>query len=313
MKEKHGWKRWIALALTAALAAGMLSACGKTDAPQTTEPAEQTMIEPISVAESTDAQTQVALEEETAEAQTEEATAEAAEQTTSVDEEEPAAEETETTEAARKAPQTKEEIVALYNESANAVKTGAKAVVTNYVLNTQTSDAALSNKMLQNIANKLISANMGYDQKQANVTYSGASAIRDHFPVRGQNWSSQLTASDVAKATCTEKDGIYTVTLYLQPDTTPNIKAGQGHAGKAFSIITKDQIVDGAGSLGMSVIQEDTIKLTFKDSRIIAKIDAQTGQLKDVNYYIDWTLSLTALGIDVSVSFGAEDDFTIKW
>ena len=167
--------------------------------------------------------------------------------------------------------------------------------------------------MLESIANKLISANMGYDKKKDHVTYSGLASIRDNFPSRGKDWSSKLTSADVTRATITEKDGIYTVTLYLAPDTTPNIKAGEGHAGKAFSIITKEQIVDGAGSLGMSVIEEDSIKLTFKDGRIVAKIDAETGKLQDVNYYIDWTLALTALGIDVSVSFGAEDDYSVNW
>ena len=71
--------------------------------------------------------------------------------------------------------------------------------------------------------------------------------------------------------------------------------------------------MEGAGSLGMSVIEEDTIKLTFKDSRITAKIDKETGHVQDVNYYINWTLALTAIGIDVAVSFGAEDDYSIIW
>ena len=192
-------------------------------------------------------------------------------------------------------------------------KKNAKSVTANYTLNTQTSDAVLSSKVLQNIANKLISANMGYDKKKDHVTFSGTADIRNNFPSRGQDWSSKLTAADVTKATCTEKDGVYTVTLDLQPDTVPNIKPGEGHAGTAFSIITKDQIGEGAGSLGMSVIEEDSIKLTFKDCRVTAKIDAETGRMTDANYYIDWTLALTALGIDVAVSFGAEDDFTVNW
>ena len=298
--------RTLAICLALIFALGCFAACGKKAEPETTAavisetaaeteastPVDETEAETTEIAEVTESPTEAETNEKA------EVTTEKAEETT-VEED--------------KAPQTKAEIVALYNDSINRVKTESKAVVSNYTLNTQTKDAEISNKMLQNIANKLISANMGYDKKKANITYATPSQILDAFPVRGQKWSSQLTADDVTKATCTEKDGVYTVTLYLKPDTTPNIKNGQGHAGKAFSVITKESIVEGAGSLGMSVIEEDTIKLTFKDCRITAKIDKETGRVTDANYYMDWTLALTALGIDVAVSFGSEDDYSVIW
>ena len=293
--------RMLALCLALILALGCFASCGKkAEAPTSTEEAtvNVTEAEPTSV-EETAAETTEPVE--TTEAATEPETTEPVEETT---------EETTTEE---KIPQTKSEILALFNDSINRVKPESKTVVNNYTLNTQTSDAEISNKMLQGIANKLISANMGYDKKKDHVTYSTPDEIRNNFPVRGESWSSHLTASDVTKATCTEEDNVYTVTLYLEPDTTPNISADQGHAGKAFSVITKESIVDGAGSLGMSVIDGDTIKLTFKDCRITAKIDKETGHVLGANYYIDWTLALTAIGIDVSVSFGAEDDYSIQW
>ena len=311
MKQTSIFLRVCACILTAGMLLATFTACGGKQPTQTptTEPAvtdAQTVPAAETVpedAETVPAETETASEADATEAQTPADATQAEAKPT----------EAETTEAEKKMPQTKEEIVALYNESANAVKYGSKSVTSNYTLNTQTSDAQLSSKMLQNIANKLISANMGYDQKKANVTYTGQDSIRQNFPARGKDWVSKLTAADVTKATCTEKDGVYTVTLYLVPDTTPNIKQGEGHAGKAFSIITKEQIVEGAGSLGMSVIQEDSIKLTFKNCKITAKIDAETGKLQSVNYFIDWTLALTAIGIDVAVSFGAEDDYTIHW
>ena len=301
--------RLLALILSVCIACGALTACGKKpDAePETTAAPTEFISEALSVAETTEAAETTAAPEET---QTETQTQPVTEPQTEAAEVTEAA----TTEAAEeKIPQTKEEILALYNEAANRIKPESKAIVSNYTLNTQASDAVISNKMLQGIANKLISANMGYDKKNANVTYTSEADKREKFPVRGENWTSHLTASDLTKATCTEKDGVYTVTLYLVADTTPNIKAGQGHAGKGCSIITKESIVEGAGSLGMSVIEEDSIKLTFKDCRITAKIDKATGHVTAANYYIDWTLALTALGIDVAVSFGAEDDYTIKW
>ena len=297
----------LALILVAFIAFGALTACGKTAStePVTTVETTETAATDVTAEETTEAvETTAAAEESLTEAQTENVTeaevkTEAAEATTEA--------------ATEKIPQTKEEIVALYNDSVNQVKSKSKGVVSNYTFNTQTSDAVISNKMLQSIANKLISSNMGYDKKKANVTFTTPTDVLNNFPVRGETWSSKLTAADVSKATCTEKDGVYTVTLELVPDTTPNIKAGQGHAGKAFSIITKESIVEGAGSLGMSVIEEDSIKLTFKNCKITAKIDKETGKMLSGNYYQDWTLALTALNLDVAVSFGSEDDYTIKW
>lgn len=304
------YTRLLAIILAAIFVLGSFAACGKkaetestaaastqtADETETAAPVDETDVSETEAAEATEPAA-VTTEAETA--ASDEATTEKAEETTEKEED--------------KTPQTTEEILALYNDSINRVKTESKAVVSNYTLNTQTQDAEISNKMLQNIANKLISANMGYDKKKANITYATPSQILDAFPVRGQKWSSHLTPDDISKATCTEKDGVYTVTLYLKPDSNPNIKTDQGHAGKAFSVITKDAIVEGAGSLGMSVIEEDSIKLTFKDCRITAKIDKETGHVTDANYYMDWTLALTALGIDVAVSFGAEDDYSVIW
>ncbi len=307
------YTRILSVILALILALGCLAACGKTDETQTTVEA---ISEAISEPETTLVEETEAATTEAAETTEPEEVTEVTEAPTEAETSAPAAETTEKAEettAEDKPPQTKAEIIELYNDSINRVKTESKAVVSNYTLNTQTEDAEISNKMLQNIANKLISANMGYDKKKANVTYATPSQILDAFPVRGQKWSSKLTPDDVTKATCTEKDGVYTVTLYLKPDTTPNIQAGQGHAGKAYSVVTKDSIVEGAGSLGMSVIQEDSIKLTFKDCKITAKIEKDTGHVKGANYYIDWTLALTAMGIDVAVSFGAEDDYTVIW
>ena len=308
--------RKLSLSLAIALILVTLGACGQKPAEpaSSAEPlSESVMASTVEAeAETTEAATLTeteAAEELQTEAASEAVTEKAADAATTTAASTTAA----ATEKEEKIPQTKEEIVALFNDAVNQVKPNSKAIVSNYTLNTQTSDALLESKVLQNIANKLISANMGYDKKKANVTYSTAAEKRDEFPVRGQSWSSHLTAADLTKATCTEKDGVYTVTLWLVPDTTPNINPDQGHAGKAFSIITKDSIVEGAGSLGMSVIEENSIKLTFKNCKITAKIDKNTGKLTDVNYFQDWTLSLTALGIDVSVSFGSEDDYTVKW
>lgn len=203
------------------------------------------------------------------------------------------------------------QIVALFNNAANGAKTSAKSIKQNYAKNTQVTGIELKNKMLASLADSLIKANMGEDKAKHDKTYTGAD--KNAFPVEGQSWSSKLTAADIKEATIKENNGSYDVVIKLKDDSQPNLKVGEGHAGKAFSLVTKEQIVEGAGSAGMAVIKEESIKVSHSGCVIKATIDKSTGNLKKANYYRVWKLELTALGIDVGISFGIEEDYVINW
>ena len=205
----------------------------------------------------------------------------------------------------------KAQIITLFNNAANNAKKGAKSIHQNYAKNTQVSGIELSNKMLASLADKLIAANMGEDEAKHDKTYTGGD-MAGYFPVAGQQWSSKLTEADVKSATVTEKNGVYSVVIKLLDDTQKNLKVGEGHTGKAFSLVTKEQIVEGAGSAGMAVIKEESIKVGHSGGVIKATID-KDGKLKTANYYRVWKLELTALGIDIGISFGIEEDYNINW
>lgn len=205
----------------------------------------------------------------------------------------------------------KAQIVTLFNNAANGAKANAKSIKQNYTKNTQVTGIELKNKTLASWADKLIKANMGEDEKKHDKTYTGADKAK-FFPVAEQSWSSKLTEADVKEAKITESNGTYTVILNILDDTQANLKVGEGHAGKAFSLVTKEQIVDGAGG-AMAFIDEDSIKVSHSKGVIKVTIDKATGKLKTANYYRVWKLELTALGIDVGISFGIEEDFVINW
>ena len=205
----------------------------------------------------------------------------------------------------------KAQIITLFNNAANNAKKGAKSIHQNYAKNTQVSGIELNNKMLASLADKLIAANMGEDEAKHDKTYTGGDKA-GYFPVAGQQWASKLTEADVKSATVTEKNGVYSVVIKLLDDTQKNPKVGEGHTGKAFSLVTKEQIVEGAGSAGMAVIKEESIKVGHSGGVIKATID-KDGKLKTANYYRVWKLELTALGIDVGISFGIEEDYNINW
>ena len=210
------------------------------------------------------------------------------------------------------ASMTKGQVITLFNNAANGAKSNAKSIKQNYTKNTQVSSIELKNKALASLADKLIAANMGEDMAKHDKTYTGGDKA-GYFPVAGQSWASKLTEADVKSATIKENGNTYSVVINLVDDTQKNLKAGEGHAGKAISLVTKEQIVEGAGSAGMAFIDEDSIKVGHSGCVIKATIDKTTGNLKTANYYRVWKLELTAIGIDVGISFGIEEDYVINW
>ncbi len=206
---------------------------------------------------------------------------------------------------------TTEQIIEKFNAASNSAKSSSKSIKQNYCINTQVDKLELNSKVLEPVADKLIKANMGHDKEKENVVYSSASQKVNKYPVGGQTWASKLTKDDVKSAVITKNGNTSTVTIKLKDDLTPNKGT---HAGKAFSLVTKQQIVDGAGSLGMKFIKENSINLTYKNCVIKAKIDETTGRLISSNYYIEWGLALsTTVGLDVALFFGIEEDYVINW
>lgn len=110
-------------------------------------------------------------------------------------------------------PDTKQEIVALFNESANRIKTNASKVTRNYEdrrYNKELSDYSL---ILATVANPLIDSWLV--RNDIPIEYTEAELIKANVPVKGKDWVSKLSPDDVAVAKCTEKDGKYEIELEL--------------------------------------------------------------------------------------------------
>ena len=275
-----------------------LAACGKKDDEKTTIPGETTITQDTTAPEVTTAQGETTtLEETTAEGETTQVG-----ETTSA-----------TTGTAM--PSTAAEIVAYYNTAANKVKPQAKSIVQNYEKNRPIGDVEVgNNKTLTSIGTRLVNANMGDIKDKKGVVSTSQADKNANFPVEGQAWTSKLTPAMVDSAKCVEGNGQYIITIILKDEPAPNPSAGKGYAGNAFSVISKEKIVDGAGSaMTLARIQEDSIKIIYTDCKIVAKIDPATGNMVYANYDMPLRLYITALGIDVSVGFAVEKDFTITW
>lgn len=283
-------KKLICLALAALLAASLFG-CGEKNEPDLTTTA------PV-VSET--------------EAETTEVSTDFDETTEPVSIEEPSETLSEAATEGSEKPETKAEVVRYFNEVINNVKPKSKTIVQNYTLNTQASDLVLGKaKSLEGLANSLIESNMGYDKKATNRVMNNRSDKDGYFAVEGMNWSSKLTPDDVKSAKLTEKDGVYTITIEPKDDApSADTVKGYGHVGKAMSVVVVSSITANAGP-AKGIIKN--VKTGHHDGKIVVTVDAATGNVTHANYYFIWDLCLTALRIDLTVSFGLEQDYDIRW
>lgn len=208
------------------------------------------------------------------------------------------------------------DILAYFNTAINKVKPNAKQITLNSEVN-RTAGGISGNLpgTLTSMADGLIADNMGpkdlssLDPGLVNATTTDQKNAM--FPVENESWSSKLTADDISSATYTEADGKYTITILVKEDAPSTDTAhGTGHNGKVFSVIMPSIVTDNAGPAA-SLIKD--VKTGHKDGKIVVTVDKETGNVETATYYFVWTLSLKALGMEVSIPFGLQKDFTISW
>lgn len=208
------------------------------------------------------------------------------------------------------------DILAYFNTAINKVKPNAKQITLNSEVNSTA--GGISGNLpgtLTSMADGLIADNMGpkdlssLDPGLVNATTTDQKNAM--FPVENESWSSKLTADDISSATYTEADGKYTITILVKEDEPSTDTAhGAGHNGKVFSVIMPSIVTDNAGPAA-SLIKD--VKTGHKDGKIVVTVDKETGNVETATYYFVWTLSLKALGMEVSIPFGLQKDFTISW
>ncbi|MBQ7295071.1 MAG: hypothetical protein IJW86_02635 [Clostridia bacterium] len=203
------------------------------------------------------------------------------------------------------APQTKAEIIAYFNESANKVKTDATKVVRNYEDLRHNEEKLVVPSALQSIGSNLISTFL--KKNETPVEYASNADIIASYPAAGETWSSKLTEADVAEATCTDNGSEYEIMIKLNTTTDP--AAGTG-AAAAFSTIKTEDVMDAAGFVVQSFSAE------YYDCVIKCKIDKATGHTTWSNYTLPILLRVEAkvmvtLNAEVGMTF--EHDYTITY
>ena len=294
----------IAALLMAIVLCLSFAACGGKDEPEvTTDPATE-------VTEDVNA----TVADETTAADVEETTADAEE--TTVADETTAADAEETTATAAKKPETTAEIVEYFNTAVNKVKTNAKSVqqknVTNYL---NTSKKVVVPSALTFIYEKILGGDkwldgMLRDQSTGAATFTSKADIQAKFPVEGMTWASKLTAADVKSATCTESNGVYTITIVTKPDAkSSTIKYGEGHTPKALNAVPPSVINDNIPKAAQGIT--GTATMDYPYGKVVITVDAATGNVKTADYDVQWTINFDDVG--AIVPLGTKSSYVVTF
>ena len=313
-------KKFLAMLMAGAMLLSF-AACGDKKEEETTAAPEATTV--------ADAAGEVAGEDETAEAETEIVTNEDGETEVVTKEddkkddkkeddkkeddkkEDNKKEDDKKEEAGSKKPSTKAEIVEYFNKASNKVKTNAKSVTKVREENYQAKNINLGALgMFESVVNDLIKKNMGVNKEQSGRVGTSVSDKNAIYPVENESWSSKLTVNDVETASCTENNGVYTITLTLANDPLATTYShGTGHHGKAFSIVMPQTIKDNAGGAASLL---SSLKVGYQDGKIIVNVDAATGNITSAKYDFVWILNVDVFG-GVTSYFGIKTDYAMKW
>lgn len=207
------------------------------------------------------------------------------------------------------------EILGYFNTAINKVKPNAKTVTLDKETNSRAGDVSgkLPLGISTSMADNIISAFMG-DKKASDMPAPATTtdAKNAMFPVENEDWSSKLTEADIDSATCTEANGVYTITIKVKEDPLSKDTAhGVGHNGKVFSVIQRSVIMDNIPSIVSSILSD--AETGHKDGVVTVTVDKATGNVTSANYYFTWTLHVMGSGLDANMVFGLEKHFTIAW
>ena len=176
---------------------------------------------------------------------------------------------------------TKEEIVELFNNSANNVKKSAKKVTRLY--ENRRHDEELSDYPLvwNTVGGTLIDSWLvNHDTP---IEYDEEELIIANFPVKGETWSSKLLPEDVAHATCREIEGYYEIEIYLDYCVDPEENRGPLAVMEEVNTEIVQEFVD---------IVTDC-RVEYYDCVIRCSIEKETGNLVHIKYIEPMALTLT--------------------
>ncbi len=203
------------------------------------------------------------------------------------------------------APATTEEIVALFNESANKVKTNAKKATRNY------QDMRI-NKLevpsaLQSIADgaieKFVKPNMTPEVYEGDL-------VAEKYPVSGTDFASKLKPEYLETITCTDNGTEYVIDIKMKDQLNPTYRGGEG-VGSIFWTMDPNSI-----SNNLPVGQVEKSDLSYYNCTATAKIDKATGNMTYSKFVYNFDMDLSikmGLTLNALASLTVDEEYVMEY
>lgn len=198
------------------------------------------------------------------------------------------------------------EIIQLYNDSANKVKTSATKVVKNYEYRRMNEETMVVPSALKGMASTIIPKFMSDDLEPQ--VYDTPDLIKEKFIVPKADYTSKLTEADVVEATCTDNGTEYEIMIKVKDETNPIQGAG---VGAAFDVLEMGDMT--SGEYGNMIKKFDC---QYFDCVLKCKIDKASGNMTWANYKtpLIMDMEVNMLGThQVSCEVSFEKDYTITY
>lgn len=199
---------------------------------------------------------------------------------------------------------TTEEIVELFNKSANKIKTDAVKVVKNYEDRTVNRDKTKIPEAVAGLAEDMLGSLMKDDTEP--IVYGTREEIVENYLIPDQNYVSKLQAKDVVKATCKDTGSTYEIYFKLKDQTNPT--AGVG-VGSVCDVIEAHEVAEDAPFV-------DKFTTDYYNCIVKAVIDKETGRMVHTNYTTSLVLNIAVSMFgkhEIAVGFTFEKDYDITY
>ncbi len=203
------------------------------------------------------------------------------------------------------APATTEEIVALFNESANKVKTTATKATRNYQ-NMQITKLEVPSA-LQSIADgaieKFVKPNMTPE------VYEGA-LVAEKYPVSGTDFASKLKPEYLETITCTDNGTEYVIDIKMKDQLNPVYRGGEG-VGSIFWTMNPGSISD-----NLPVGEVEKCDFSYYNCTATAKIDKATGNMTYSRFIYNFDMDISikmGLTLNALASLTVDEEYVMEY
>ena len=196
-----------------------------------------------------------------------------------------------------------EEIITLFNDSANKIKTPAKKATRNYQdmrINKLEVPSALQ-ALADGAIAKFVKPNMTPE------VYEGE-LIKEKYPVSGTDFASKLKAEYLETITCTDTGTEYVIDIKMKDQNNPVYRSGEG-VGSIFWTMNIDDIAANAPGF-------QSAELNYYNCKATAKIDKATGNMTyskfDYNFDMDISIKMLAT-LNAKASMTVIEEYVIEY